>query len=194
MTTTKNIIISHYNENLDWTKNLIYPYTVISRNNIAKEVAPNKGNEASVYLEYIINNYQNLPDICIFIHGHRNAWHHKENIDEKINCMDFSHNYYNINELNLDYLKNHTKSLNALKSFIHIFNNILNKEIIVENIKYRASAQFYVKRKNILNNSKEQYIKLYNFLMTTNIHSYWSGRFFEYLWHFIFTNNYEDID
>lgn len=72
MTTTKNIIISHCNENLDLTKNLIYPYTTISRNNIAKEVAPNKGNEASVYLEYIINNYENLLDICIFIHGHRN--------------------------------------------------------------------------------------------------------------------------
>ena len=192
--TSKNVVIAHYNENLDWTKNLIYPYTIISRNNIPKEVAPNKGNEASAYLEYIINNYENLPDICIFVHGHRNDCHHKENIDEKIKNLDFSYNYYNINELNLDYLKNHTKELNALKSFIHIFNNILNKEIIVENIKYRASAQFYVKKKNILNNSKEQYINLYNFLMTTNIHSYWSGRFFEYLWHFIFTNNYEDID
>ena len=92
----KHVIIAHYNENLDWTKNLIYPHTLISRNNIQKEVAPNKGNEASSYLEYIINNYEKLPDICIFVHGHRNDWHHKQNIDEKINCLDFCHNYYNI--------------------------------------------------------------------------------------------------
>ena len=29
--------------------------------------------------------------------------------------------------------------------------------------------------------------------MTTNISSYWSGRFFEYLWHYIFTREYEDM-
>lgn len=94
---------------------------------------------------------------------------------KKIKKLNFLHNYYNINELNLDYLKNQTNQLNAIKSIINIFNNILNKEIIVENIKYRAYAQFYVKKENILNNSKEQYINLYKFLMTTNIHLYWSG-------------------
>ena len=187
-------IIAHYNENLDWTKNLIYPYTVISRNNIPKEIAPNKGYEASAYLEYIINNYENLPDICIFVHGHRNDWHHKENIDEKIKNLDFLYNYYNINDLKTDYLKNHTKEFNILKNFIYIFNNILDKQIIVENIKYKPCGQFYIKKENILIHSKDIYKELYNFLMTTNIPSYWSARFFEYLWHFIFTNNYEDID
>tara|TARA_X000000368_G_C23001654_1_gene699247 strand:+ start:782 stop:1363 length:582 start_codon:yes stop_codon:yes gene_type:complete len=189
-----HVIIAHYNENLDWTKNLIYPYTIVSRNNIPKEVAPNKGYEASAYLEYIINNYENLPDICIFVHGHRNDWHHKENIDEKIKNLDFSYNYYNINELKTDYLKNHIKEFSILKNYIYIFNNILNKQIIVQNIKYKPCAQFYVKKENILIHSIDIYKKLYNFLMTTNIHSFWSARFFEYLWHFIFTNNYEDID
>ena len=189
-----HVVIAHYNENLDWTENLIYPYTIISRNNIPKEVAPNKGNEASAFLEYIINNYENLPEVCIFVHGHRTAWHHKQNIDEKINNIDFSYDYYNINDLKSDYLKNHIKEINYLKSVINIFNNILNKQIILENIKNRPCAQFYVKKYNILINSKNTYIELYNFLMTTNIHSFWSGRFFEYLWHYIFTGNYEDID
>lgn len=189
----KHVVIAHYNENLDWVNNLIYPYTIISRNNIKKEVAPNKGNEASSYLEYIIKNYDNLPDICIFVHGHRNDWHHKQNIDEKINSLNYCHNYYNINELNIDYLKNYPDALQTLKNNIHIFNNILNISIVVENIKYRPCAQFYVSKKNILNNSKEQYIKLYTFLMTTNISSYWSGRFFEYLWHYIFTREYEEM-
>ena len=26
-----HVIIAHYNENLDWTKNLIYPHTIISQ-------------------------------------------------------------------------------------------------------------------------------------------------------------------
>jgi len=189
----KHVVIAHYNENLDWVNNLIYPYTIISRNNIKKEVAPNKGNEASSYLEYIIKNYDNLPDICIFVHGHRNDWHHKQNIDEKINSLNYCHNYYNINELNIDYLKNYPDALQTLKNNIHIFNNILNTSIVVENIKYRPCAQFYVSKKNMLYYSKEQYIKLYTFLMTTNISSYWSARFFEYLWHYIFTREYEDM-
>lgn len=193
--TKKHVIIAHYNEDLYWTKNLIYPYTVISKHNLAKDVAPNKGNEASSYLQYIITNYENLPDICIFVHGHRNDWHHKQNIDEKINCLDFCYNYYNINELclnQLDSLNNAPVSLDALNRYINLFNDILNKTIIVENLKYRASAQFYVKKNNILINSKETYIKLYMFLMTTDVVSFWSGRFFEYLWHFIFTHEHED--
>ena len=28
--------------------------------------------------------------------------------------------------------------------------------------------------------------------MTTDVVSFWSGRFFEYLWHFIFTHEHED--
>jgi len=192
--TSKHVVIAHYNENLNWTKNLIYPYTIISRNNIPKEVPPNKGNEASAFLEYIVYNYENLPDICIFVHGHRNDWHHKENIDEKISRLDYSYNYYNINDFKSDYLKNHIREFNALKNNIHIFNTVLNKKINVEFIKYRSCAQFYVKKENILMNSKYSYIKLYNFLMDTKISSYWSGRFFEYLWHYIFTNNYEDRD
>lgn len=27
------------------------------------------------YLTYIIDNYDNLPDFCVFTHGHRIAWH-----------------------------------------------------------------------------------------------------------------------
>jgi hypothetical protein len=51
-----------------------------------------------------------------------------------------------------------------------------------------------LKKQNILIHSKNIYKELYKFLMITDIPSFWSGRFFEYLWHFIFTNNYEDID
>jgi hypothetical protein len=114
-----------------------------------------KGNEASAYLEYIINNYENLPDICIFVHGHRNSWHNKENIDEKIKKLEFSYNYYNINDYKSDYLKNYINSFNTLKKYIYIFNNILNKQIRVGNIKYRSSAQFYVKKTKYFNSFKK---------------------------------------
>lgn len=38
----------------------------------------NKGHEVMVYLTYIIDHYDALPDVSIFVHGHRHAWHNNE--------------------------------------------------------------------------------------------------------------------
>lgn len=38
-------------------------------------VPVNKGNEAMVYLTYIIDNYDFLPDVMFFHHHHEQAWH-----------------------------------------------------------------------------------------------------------------------
>ena len=38
----------------------------------------NKGNEAMAYLTYIIDHYEALPGIMLFVHAHRDgfkAWH-----------------------------------------------------------------------------------------------------------------------
>ncbi|KAI1083120.1 hypothetical protein F5B20DRAFT_528678 [Whalleya microplaca] len=35
----------------------------------------NKGNEAMVYLTYLIENYDHLPEIMVFMHAHRESWH-----------------------------------------------------------------------------------------------------------------------
>lgn len=34
-----------------------------------------------VYLSYIIENYNNLADVNIFMHAHRMAWHNNELLD-----------------------------------------------------------------------------------------------------------------
>jgi hypothetical protein len=35
----------------------------------------NKGNEAMVYLSYLIDNYDDLPEVMIFMHAGRTSWH-----------------------------------------------------------------------------------------------------------------------
>jgi len=187
-----NVVVAHYNENLDWMKNVKYNCTVISREGLERETRPNKGNEASVYLEYIIDHYYLLTDYIIFVHGHRTDWHHKENIDDKINRLIFHHKYFNINDQVVGKIDN--TSLNyMLKS--KLMTNILNLiggNIDIRNIRYRCSAQFYVTKDKIQSNSIELYKKMYNLLMKTEETSYWSGRVFEYLWHIIFTKNIID--
>ncbi|KAJ5560604.1 hypothetical protein N7513_003003 [Penicillium frequentans] len=38
----------------------------------------NKGHEVMVYLTYVIDYYDDLSDISVFIHSHQNAWHNDE--------------------------------------------------------------------------------------------------------------------
>ena len=80
-----SVCIAHYKESLlDWINNIKYPVKVISKYDYEPEEKPNKGNEASSYLQYIVDNYDNLNEYTYFIHGHRNAYTHTEYMDEKL--------------------------------------------------------------------------------------------------------------
>lgn len=41
----------------------------------------NKGHEVMIYLSYIIDNYDNLSDVNIFMHSHRYSWHNDALLD-----------------------------------------------------------------------------------------------------------------
>lgn len=52
------------------------PYIYVNDDSTAPLHTPkNRGNEAMVYLSYIIDNYDSLLPISVFIHGHSAAWH-----------------------------------------------------------------------------------------------------------------------
>lgn len=75
------VVASRSQESTDWVKedlpdwgHAIYIVDSPSPTNLTVPV--NKGNEAMVYLTYIIDNYHNLPLTMAFIHHHRdNGWH-----------------------------------------------------------------------------------------------------------------------
>lgn len=196
---TVNVIIAHYNEDLSWTKNLKYPYNVISRHGIVRDVVPNRGNEAGSYLEYIINNYDNLSDVSVFVHGHRTDWHNDCFVDEYINNCNFEYDYYNINTIHSTRswmeLAEMWWCLGAsilLLSTKDVIEEGIKSKIDVDQIKFRASAMFYVKRENIHRHSLDVYKKWYDFIMTTPMTIVDTGRTFEYTWHLIFTGSHVD--
>ena len=191
---TAHVCIAHYNEDTSWVENLQYPYTIISRAGIPAEVAPNKGNEASAFLEYIINNYDQLADYTYFVHGHRSSWHNAANVDEVINSTIFKHAYYNINDYPCGYLRNYIDSLQACDGAFREISAIIEYDICGAEIIYRPCAQFYVKRELIRAYSLDVWRALYNFLMKSDLPSYWSGRAFEYTWHCIFLRSHCDIE
>ena len=59
----------------------------------------NKGNEASVYLKYIIDYYDELSNFTFFIHDEEFSWHHSGSIINKYKeAINSKNTYYNIND------------------------------------------------------------------------------------------------
>jgi len=83
-------------EKLRWLDNLVdvKPYVYIVDDNTTSELHldANHGREAAVYFKYIVEFYDNLPDISFFWHGDDVVWHNNMllgwNSSISINRMD----------------------------------------------------------------------------------------------------------
>ena len=79
------IVTSHWKEDLNWLKKSKYPVVLIDHKGSEPPaiepttIIPNRGNESSSYIRYIIDNWDDLPDYMAFIHGHETSHHQKHN-------------------------------------------------------------------------------------------------------------------
>ena len=179
------VVISHYCEDIDWIKNIKYPFILYSNHTLKQNNFTNRGNEANGYLKYIINNYENFPTYIIFIHGHRISYHHTGNLDEIINNLNFNKNFGTLNNRTELELIPECR-YNLLIKNIDIFETFFKYKIDIENLKYYGNAQFYVHKNNILKYSKKDYIYLYNWINETINESWDIGLIFEYMWYEMF--------
>jgi hypothetical protein len=192
-----NCVISRYNKNVDW----IYDFNSNNINNIfiydketpenLHNIPANKGNEATVYLKYIIDNYENLSDFTFFVHDEEYSWHHSGSIidkyNEAVNEIIGGKLYYNINDRcilgSIVTSEWYDEILCWYNEYIEKYipiNSLPNKDWTVG---YRGSAQFIVHKSLILNLPKKFYEDLYNWFITTDLTNYKSGRFMEWTWH-----------
>lgn len=179
------IVISHYNEKIGWIYNIKYPFTVYSNHFLFPNTYTNKGNEANGYLKYIIDNYNNLPDYVIFIHGDRKAYHHDGNLDNIINKLTFDKLFCTLNNrLTLDPVPP-IYQLVMLEN-IDVFEAFLKRRLNIKNIRYYGNAQFYVHKSLILKHKLSDYKYLYNWKQKTTLDTWYVGLIFEYMWYTIF--------
>lgn len=91
---TKSLIVSHYNENLNWLYDIdenikIFLYTKsdvipeIKKNNIVVEQLENIGNEQQTYFYHIIKYFDSLSDYLYFTQA--NFSEHSQNFIQKLN-------------------------------------------------------------------------------------------------------------
>jgi hypothetical protein len=174
-------------------------------------VPHNKGHEAMVYLTYIIDHYDELPEIMIFVHAGRIAWHNNDLLD-KDNAKVLKHlrnervvrqgymplrchhhpgcpMWLRMNKAKVDLDEN----IKVEESWIHeiLFKNLFPGHRLPMVLSAPCCAQFAVTAERVRDNPKSMYERLRNWLLKTDINDMVTGRIFEYLWHYIFTRYHE---
>jgi hypothetical protein len=166
---TCSIIVSRYNENIEWTKQfpnvIIYNKGENLENCYNQVLLSNVGREGHTYYKYICDNYDNLEDFTIFLQGR--PFDHSPNIISDLN------KYINNKDLNIDFeFLSETIlncNLNGCKRhaglpLIDTYEKIFNERKENMEFTFGAGAQFIVSKKNILKRSKAFYSKIVEIL------------------------------
>jgi hypothetical protein len=196
-----NIVVSRYKKNVDFVYKInngfninIFIYDKENSEN-PLNIPVNKGQEASVYLKYIIDYYDELSEFTFFMHDDEYAWHHSGSIIDKYNKAKTSSKlYFNVNDRchwNEPNLIKKTHGDNLYNDFMTWYNEYIEEFIPVSKIPnnkdfiygYCGSAQFLVHKILIQNLPKKFYEKIYNWIISTDLENWITSRFLEWTWH-----------
>ncbi|KAF2848214.1 hypothetical protein T440DRAFT_481058 [Plenodomus tracheiphilus IPT5] len=177
--------------------------------NAENKVPKNKGREAMVYLTYIIDHYDDLPDTTIFMHAHRHAWHNNILLGLDAGAMIKRLNHERVARMGYMNVRCHHDP--GCPDWIHmdrpggdfdffhkpeeiywrrnIWEEIHPGAPIPPSISGICCAQFAVSRQRIREVPIERFIHYRKWLLTTGMDDQFSGRIFEYIWHYIFTGH-----
>ena len=187
---TKELVIARYQENLDWVRNIASVDSVTVYNKHFKfNGLPNLGRESHAYLYHIINRYDTLSEYTIFSQG--DPVFHDHDFIQKINNIDTLIQSTKKTGIYF-FAAESTEPINGLKRKEHplglptyyfldlLFGLKMNS---VVSITYNCSAQFIVKKDNILARPKE----FYEFLISFVSHEKdpIEGYVFERIWKYI---------
>lgn len=162
-----------------------------------------------MYLSYIIDHYDDLPDTSLFMHAHRHAWHNNQlmGLDAAQIVNRLNHDRVaRLGYMNVrchhdpgcpDWI--HMDRPGGDFDFFHKPEEIYWRKSIWEEIHPGAPippsisgiccAQFAVSRDRIRQVPLERFQHYRKWLLTTGMDDQFSGRIFEYIWHYIFTGH-----
>ena len=168
-----NIIISRYNENIEWSKQflniIIYNKGTKLDDSYYQINIKNVGREAHTFYKYIYDNYDNLNNYTAFLQG--NPFDHSPNIINNLN------NYIkNINldinfNINFEFLSETILNSNLSGCFHHknlplieVYEKIFNEKKENMEFEFGIGGQFIVSKVQILKKSKDFYLKIIKLL------------------------------
>ncbi|THY85483.1 hypothetical protein D6C95_07865, partial [Aureobasidium pullulans] len=162
-----------------------------------------KGHEASVYLDHVIEEYDFLPDIVIFLHAKRYQWHNDDPLYDNARVLS---------RLQLDYVQRQgyvnlrcswrpgcPSEIKPLKDalgplsneygirtaplYARAFKQLFPELEVPADVGVPCCAQFAVTKARIQQRSKDNYKTLRQWLLDTDLGDNITGRLFEYMWH-----------
>ena len=163
----------------------------------------NKGHEVMVYLSYIIDHYDSLPDIVIFMHAHRWTYHNNDLLG-----ADASHmirrlsNEHVVREgfVNMrcawapgcpQWLYfNSTEELMVKQEETYLarsWKELFPLDPLPSYLAQPCCAQFAVSSERIRSIPRSRFVFYRDWMMKTPLTDYVSGRIMEYSWQYIFT-------
>lgn len=210
---TRNLVMVHTKvEDVSWAfKHLdgaqdltIFDYCVDCPNP-SNHIPKNKGHEVMPYLTYIIDHYDSLPDVSIFMHAHRFAWHNNELLDgdavEMIKrlslpkvvrdgyfnmrcsydpgCPDHLHPNLKPEELSISRPQEVYMAL--------VWDQIFPGEKVPEVLAQPCCAQFAVSAERIRLVPLARFKSIQRWLIGVDLPDKITGRIWEYAWQFLFT-------
>ena len=199
-----HIVVAHFNEDLEWLTPfdketlIIYSKGTLATVDCIQKVLPNVGRESHTYLSYILEYYDNLPNIVFFTQGsirEHMYFDQKDYIQQKFLLMQAnSSDNYTVEHFN--YGLDPDWHLAFCREFLarsplsgkDFFKTYINPDIDLDSpIRWYGGAIFSVKREAILSRSKEYYKTLLDTVSENNAPE--TGHFLERSWYYIFNNN-----
>jgi hypothetical protein len=163
----------------------------------------NKGNEAMVYLTYIIDHYNKLDDITLFMHHHRWTWHNNDLLDNDsamIVKQILPQRVIREGYVNLrcqwspgcpTWLNPKTDKLDPEKEEELLVKlawpDLFPDSPLPDNLAQPCCSQFALSRERIRAIPQVEYIRIRDWLISTDLQDKISGRLFEYLWQYFWT-------
>jgi Protein of unknown function (DUF3431) len=204
------VIASLSQENTKWLSNLaddpdlstaVY---VVDKPKAPFTVPKNKGHEAMVYLTYIIDHYDRLSDLTMFMHAHRVTWHNNdllfsdaiETIQRLSSPKVIRDGYMNLRchwdpgcpdhihpSVQDDKNGNVPEAVVIGRAWLELFPDAVAPPAVLSQ---PCCAQFALSKARILNLPLDRYIFFRIWLLNTDIDDRVSGRIWEYVWQYIF--------
>lgn len=207
-TYTKTLVVPQAGEeDTNWVAEELpdWQLAVYAVDNPAAPLHPpkNKGHEVMVYLSYIIDHYDKLPDIVAFMHSHQFAWH-----NDDLFAGDAADHLRRLNParivregyMNLrcgwgpgcpDWMHPGALEENSEKQeetmLARSWGEIFPDDPVPDVLAQPCCAQFAVSRERILAIPKARFVFYRDWVLRTELSDYISGRVWEYLWHVVFT-------
>ncbi|EOD50629.1 uncharacterized protein K452DRAFT_310922 [Neofusicoccum parvum] len=166
----------------------------------------NKGHEAMAYLTFIIENHADFPPYAVFTHGHLDAWHQEADTVALVRALQLpaldAQGYVS---LRCDWYPSCPAEIRPLThdavvwgpgvnrnetedAIVQAWGRLFPGTQVPETLASQCCAQFAVTREAVLRRSVDEYERMREWLLETRLPDDVSGRVFEKVWAYIFTN------